>query len=393
MNLLEYFSRNTSVSVNINEEYGLASVKYVNLGVDWTQPHMLDARGLVIDLSGNIIARPYSKFFNYKQLSDYTSLPEEIRDLSEWHEDLDYVMDKADGSLVIAYAYKDELMLSSSGSVLSEHSKLFYQLLNQYPSTTKDRLLELGKTYTLNLEYVSPFNQIVIPYKDTKFILHGARVTKTGEYVSLQKLKEMSEYTGIELIKIYNEINSFEKLIQSLHELEEKEGFVVSFKDGFRLKFKTEEYIKLHGLYTPLINGGITRKFVVSIVDMITSDTFDDYISSIDTFNSDEAKKRGHQIVKLTLEYIDKYNNSYIESMSNIQKIITDCQSRKDIAKKVMDLNDSTFFNKSQRLSLMSKLIDNNNETVSLSKSILTNRAIKDSFTKNLFETLTKGIG
>ena len=41
------------------------------MGVDWTKPYMLMARGLVIDEEGEIISVPYPKFFNYKQYEDY----------------------------------------------------------------------------------------------------------------------------------------------------------------------------------------------------------------------------------------------------------------------------------------------------------------------------------
>lgn len=332
MNLLDYFMESEGIRVNINETYGLASVKYNHLGVDWSAPHVLDARGLILDLEGNIAARPYPKFFNYKQLSPYTSLPKEIRDLSEWIGELDYVMDKADGSLVIAYTHNDKLMLSSSGMVHSNYSEEFFKLLDKYPKETSDKLKELGRKYTLNFEYVSPFNQIVIDYQVTKFILHGARVTETGEHVSLDELRQMSNDLGIELIEIYDEIDSLEKLLSVLTQLKDKEGFVVAFKGGHRLKFKTEEYVRLHSIYVPLMSGKLTIQFIKSLVDMVVNETFDDYIATVESMDSEELKVRGRLIIKVTEEVMKEYFHEYLKLADDVERIYIEEKSRKAMA-------------------------------------------------------------
>lgn len=391
MNLFDYYKNNKNVTVNINEEYGLASIKYINLGVDWTEPHILDARGLIIDFDGNIIARPYPKFFNYKQLSSYTSLPQEVRNLSEWNSDLEYVMDKADGSLVIAYTHNKKLMLSSSGNVFSEHSKLFYKLLDSYPESTRNTLFELGKKYTINMEYVSPFNQIVIPYNETKFILHGARETDSGKFVSLEKLKEFSVSLGIELIKVYDEINSLDSLLSELKTLDNKEGFVASFADGFRLKFKTNEYVALHSLYSPLMTGRLTKAFIESIVEMIIDDTFDDYISTVETFESDEKRERGRKIIVLTLDFIEKYNDLFLKLSSYVKEVIELNDNRRDIALTIKTMDPIGFFSYNYGLELMSMFLKCDKD-VELDEVLKKSRMFKTLFTDELRNVLTDNV-
>lgn len=320
MNLYNYFKEQKDIIVSYNEKYGLASVKYSNLGVDWSLPHRLEARGLVITKEGEIVGRPYGKFFNYRQLELYEGLPKEIRDLSEWKDGTFHVMDKADGSLVIAYTYKDKLFLSSSGQVESNHSLLFEKLLDTYPKETKERMLDIGRKLTLNLEYISPENQIVVAYSESKFLLHGARVTETGEYLNYKEIKALSEYLGIELIYFYDGIHTLQDLLSALNTLENAEGFVVWFDDGdFRLKFKTEEYLQLHGLFTPLMGRFKTPRYIDYLFDMLTNDNLDDYAARGSEIDNPDLKEVFSTILKVSTECYLQLDNEFKELIEYIK--------------------------------------------------------------------------
>lgn len=355
-NLFEYFSSLKDVMVNVNEESGLASIKYVHMGVDWSIPHMLEARGLVITQDGEIVGRPYDKFFNYHQLKNFTGLSDEVKALSDWRNEDFYTLDKVDGSLVIAYTHNDKLFLSSSGSVYSEHSKAFERLLETYPKETRERLLEVGKTYTISMEYISPSNQIVIVYPEPKFILHGARVTKTGEYMTLEQLEELSNYLMIDLVEVDTTVSTLEDLLNKIHVLKNKEGFVVVFKSNHRLKFKTDEYVQLHDLYMPLFSGVTTPAFANRLYTMIVEDTLDDFIPIIDTVEDEGMRARIFDVISIAMDVLHELDLEvkaiwdYAER--NLQLFI---ENKKEFISMIR--NESKFF-KSVVIEISKRLVD-----------------------------------
>lgn len=132
MNLYQYFkaiSQNKNrmanpVIIAEDEVRQLASITYNQISpqFSWDIPYMLSARGLVIDMiTGDIVARPYPKFFNYGE-NERAKWPENISSIT--------VEEKLDGSLVIISTYKDELVVASSNSLTSKHVKLFTNYLN-----------------------------------------------------------------------------------------------------------------------------------------------------------------------------------------------------------------------------------------------------------------------
>lgn len=305
MNLYERYLESNEVILNENKESGLFSVKYQHLGVDWKNPDNLIARGLIINKSGEIIARPYDKFFGYHQFGVGANVSKKLLGLTSWHEDLAYIADKSDGSLVIAYTYKDELFLSSSGSVHSNHSDLFFELLETYPKETETLLTELGKDYTILMEYVGPENQVVLEYKTTEFILHGIRNTKTGEYLNWSEVSKIAHNLSIKIAEIYKDIFTIDEVLNSLEGLKNKEGFVAVFKDGYRLKFKTEDYVELH-LTLMRFN---TRKNVRVITDHLIHESIDDVMSLALTNEKSPQFKTTQLFFDTFLLIVNEYNN------------------------------------------------------------------------------------
>lgn len=97
-------------------------------------------------------------------------------------------------------------------------------------------------------------NRIVVDYGDMEdLILLSVIDTKTGFELSYEDLvsKYSKYFTIVKRHKIEN-INN----LNELKELEEenREGFVVRFSNGFRVKVKFNEYIRLHGILTNVSN-------------------------------------------------------------------------------------------------------------------------------------------
>lgn len=81
----------------------------------------LQCRGLILDKDFNVVAKPFSKFFN---IEEHTN--DEIPNLP-----FD-VFEKMDGSLGIVFYYKNKWLVATRGSFTSEQSIKASELLKKY---------------------------------------------------------------------------------------------------------------------------------------------------------------------------------------------------------------------------------------------------------------------
>ena len=316
-NLYEYYkSIPTQVRMVENEDEGLASVKYLHMGVDWTDPWIMRARGLVITTNGDIVGRPYDKFFAYHQLQDIPFIADSVKPMSAWHHGHFVVMDKIDGSLVIAYSYAGKLHLSSSGSTTGEMVEQFAKVLEEdYPVSTRKALEEVTQTLTLDMEYIDPKFQIVLTYPTRKFILHGARNTFTGEYLTYSELVDLGKKIGIEVVSVHPDLNSLQELLEKINTFKDIEGFVVWFDDGFRLKFKTDEYYALHENMDNFGAKPYTKRKLTKIANLAFDDELDDVIAEY--ANKSYGRLAISAFTDVEKEFLE-FNKTYIEAKAFI---------------------------------------------------------------------------
>ena len=198
-------------------------VQYENL---WDEITLM-CRGLVTDEEGNIIARPFKKFFNIEE-NKYT--PTSKFDVYE----------KMDGSLGILFNYKGEWIFASRGSFTSSQAikfkEIFYRRYN-------DKVLLKSSTYLFEIIY--PENRIVVDYgNEEDIIMLGEICTSTGEELNL----EYNIQLGFNTVMKYDGITDYTQLKQIINN--NAEGFVVRFSNGDRIKIKGEEYLRLHKIMT-----------------------------------------------------------------------------------------------------------------------------------------------
>lgn len=190
----------------------------------WTEETLM-CRGLIVDASEEIKARPFKKFFN---LDESTSIPN-----GEFK-----VYEKMDGSLGVLYWIGEVPYVSTRGSFESDQSVKATQILHSNPG--KWKWFKPGVTYLFEIIY--PQNKIVVNYGMTEDIVFLAAIdNETGEDVVVEDcpFTRVKEYDGI---KDASKLKDFQE--------DNKEGFVLKWSDGLRLKFKFEEYVRLHRLVT-----------------------------------------------------------------------------------------------------------------------------------------------
>jgi RNA ligase len=270
----------------------------------------LSCRGLVLNSSGNVVARPFKKFFNLSEVEgEIPDLPFEV-------------FEKMDGSLGIFFWYNGNPIFASRGSFTSDQSKVGWEILKEMDYEN----LKKGITYLFEIIY--PENRIVVDYGDTeKLVLLGAVETSTGEEIPYSSIGENLE--RFELVRKWSNKKSISELAKE-NDLS-REGYVLKFSNGFRVKVKFEEYCRLHKIITNVSNIDIWEKLkdglpLNEILDKVPDEfygwvkntenrlreEFQDILSDSEKILYSIKKKLGNSERKVYAEEIKKEINSGI---------------------------------------------------------------------------------
>lgn len=243
----------------------------------WNKETLM-CRGIVLNSKGEVVSRPFPKFFNLSEVEyKVPDLPFEV-------------FEKMDGSLGIFFWYKGNPIFSSRGSFTSDQAKVGKSMLEEIGYS---RLSE-GVTYLFEIIY--PENRIVVDYgDDEKLVLLGAIETSTGKEIRHQDLKESLSPLGFEIVKKWEGKNSIDSI--SKENDPEREGYVLRFSNGFRVKVKFEEYCRLHRIVTNVSNVNIWEKLkenlpLEEILDRVP-DEFYSWVRNVE----EELKEKYHKVL------------------------------------------------------------------------------------------------
>lgn len=197
----------------------------------------LSCRGLIMDDKDNIVARPFTKFFNLEEFGNQgKGLPMENFEVYE----------KLDGSLGILYWDGDKPCITTRGGFSSEPAIEGTKIIRE--KMAKDPSIVFDKDYTYLFEIIYPSNRIVVDYgKLRDLVLLAVINTITGTEKSYSDIT--ARYGGrLSIVKRYDGINDYRILGQERKG--NAEGYVIKFKDNTRIKIKFKEYKRLHKLMT-----------------------------------------------------------------------------------------------------------------------------------------------
>jgi len=228
----------------------------------WTEETMM-ARGLVLDnITGEILARPFKKFFNFEE--HFGPLPDGPFD----------VWEKKDGSLFILFHWSGGWIGATKGSFASEQAVEGMKILIEKYSDTIEKL---NKKSTFLFEIIYPENRIVLNYGSVRDLIFLAEIeTKSGLELG------PDTYYGFPIPEFFGKLGSKENPLDlKLLEVPNKEGFVIKYTSGLRLKLKFDEYIRLHKVMTgfternvweSLMRGG--REELNRVIDRVPDEFF-----------------------------------------------------------------------------------------------------------------------
>jgi len=264
-------------------------VQYEGLWNDVT----LQTRGLVTDDKGNIVARPFKKFFN---MDEGKHTPTSDFDVYE----------KMDGSLGIFFYYEGGWIMATRGSFTSDQAVKGYEMMFNYDFD------KLHKDYTYLFEIIYNENRIVVQYPFEDLVLLGMINTKTGYEVKLHdgddediRHKNLISNIGFKLVKKYDGISDYSTLKDLINSNEE--GFVVKFSNGDRMKIKGDEYLRLHKIMTNISTTSVWD--VLSSgddINEILKDVPDEFYHKIKVY----ARDLNYSHFRI-YEYCGKYYDSY----------------------------------------------------------------------------------
>lgn len=230
--------RRGEISRSRHPEYPYSIYKYTMITTytkNWF-PITLASRGLVVDdETGEIVVRPFPKFFNYSEgLTDENKLKGEFR-----------VADKLDGSLGLLYRNPDgKYEITTAGGFQSEqgaHATKLYQ--EKY-----DGLWNPRSDVSYHFEIIYPQNRIVVDYggEDDIYLL-GAVHKRTGRSIPLDQIQEWKWKRAQE----FNNFSSLKEVTEAPDPGISHEGYVVHFVEtDTRVKFKFSEYLQVHKIAT-----------------------------------------------------------------------------------------------------------------------------------------------
>lgn len=206
----------------------------------WTEETTM-CRGLITDSEGNIVARPFKKFFN---LAEHTGEDSKLPAVPI--EDFE-VFDKLDGSLGILYwGENGGVCLATRGSFVSEQAFKGSEILDDIYSDHPGLVFDTNCTYLFEIIY--PQNRIVVDYGGIEdlYLLAVIR-TETGEEMPYQTMVDLYK-DKLRIVERFDGLTDLEE-IQKMAK-DNSEGFVIRYKNGMRVKVKFDEYVRLHRLVT-----------------------------------------------------------------------------------------------------------------------------------------------
>ena len=336
-------------------------VQYDRLWDDIT----IQCRGLVTNSKGDIIARPFKKFFNYDEHK-----PEDIPN-EEY-----VVYEKLDGSLGILFYYEEELSDERRYNIwfnnnyetgmerffdpnnIPDYDNSYYEptpktkgewILATRGSFTSPQAIKgkeiLGrhdisawrKDNTYLFEIIYPENRIVVDYgNEEKLVVIGCIHTETGDEVSDASLSLLQQ-SGFEVVTTYKTWGEGYDLLQE-EISKDREGYVIRFKNGFRMKIKGEEYKRLHRILTNISSRDIWEY-------LKDNKPFDEILEKV----PDEFNKWVKDTVRNLQDQFDKIK-------SDVENEFKELINKKEFAEKIKDNPNRSFLFK--RLDSYSNQLD-----------------------------------
>lgn len=229
-----------------------------------------ECRGLIFDADGNLMSRPFHKFFNINEREETQT---HVVDMSQPH----VIMEKMDGSMIRPILVDGYLRLATKMGVTNVAMDAEAWLVAQDPSLKEWLRQCVEDSVTPIFEWVSPFNQIVLAYEEADLVYLGTRDNTTGAYV-------MDTSCPFNTVPRYGSVEgNITDYIARQREAEGREGDIIRFADGHMVKVKNDWYVRIHKTVDRIV-------FDRNIVDLIINEEVDDVVPMLPQVQADRVR-------------------------------------------------------------------------------------------------------
>lgn len=234
--------------IKIEEDNGLALLRYDLKGCNFMKPYHMECRGSIIDVNTyKYVCRPFDKFWNH----------------GEFHADtVDFensvVYEKLDGSIIkIWFNHKtNKWVTSTNGVMYSKNATFFMNLENinnfeeliercvgSIDKFCEEKFTEEDKNYTHIFEICTPINKVVVDHRTYKLYYLTSRHTQNGNYMFKDNFENVP--------KVYS-FKTLEDCVNTSLELPyNDEGYIVyDTVRQTRVKIKSPQYVAIHHICT-----------------------------------------------------------------------------------------------------------------------------------------------
>lgn len=206
-------------------------------------------RGLITDLKGNVVQRPFAKFWTFKQY-----LAQDLLLLSEGQtkvlgSPVRAIHEKVDGTMGVLYWVDDVPYIAAQRSFTNAKALKGTQILHAKYAHLFHRF---DRSLTYIFEIVYKETAILVEYEmDEELVLIGMIETTSGSSLPLESCT-LGFRTALDLTPPYgayaNDLGKLESL-----DLPNAEGFVITYEDESRVKVKFPTFRKAHAGFAKLL--------------------------------------------------------------------------------------------------------------------------------------------
>lgn len=278
MKLLEFIKQNANweqilaekpycLKIKKDDEYTLLS--YDQIKSDFYNEIVRECRGIILENKTlEPVCIPFYKFGNYGE----GYVPN-----IDWNSAR--TQEKVDGSLIKVWFHNGKWRVSTNGTIdaykceigqidllkLDCPYKYFGELFDKAKENVGLDFDKLNKDYTYMFELVSPYNKVVIEYKEITIYHIGTRNNRT--------LEELDIDIGVHKPKQFA-LGTLQECLDSASKLPyNEEGYVVVDKDWNRIKIKSPQYVAVHHIKN---NGDVN---IASIVQLIRTNEIGEFLT------------------------------------------------------------------------------------------------------------------
>lgn len=302
-------------------EFGSVVNYMVSLPDSFTCPIRRECRGIIFYPDGRIMSRPYHKFFNLGEKEE--TRPENL----DFTNVLPTVMDKLDGSMIRPIWFDDGAFFELGTKMgVTDVAKQAFEWLRADTQRFTSYNNFMHDCEDLNttpiFEWCSRKQRIVVDYPEEQLILTGLRNKISGAYFSHFQIEQVAGNYHIPVVDT-PDIPTLYRLIASAAEERDKEGWVVAWPNGHRVKIKLDWYVDLHKAKECIAR----EKYVI---EMILSETIDDL----------KGKLQEQDLVEVNRfeeEFLDGVSSMMMNARNIFERLMKNHEDESDVLRKYIN--------------------------------------------------------